>query len=197
MAGRMNSPIRRRGMAAGGTNTGLIIALVVGAVVLVLGCLGTILLAVMLPAIGTARESVLEGLSQSNLRKIELERYGVNQDVATDADPDLPEFTVEFVRTDRGLSGEALASPFGPVPDGGEDYWLHPETNVEAVASPERAIAAYDRAMYATHHSVAVIAFDGHTVVVPVEEFEQWVEEPANEGVDFNVPTRANNSPES
>ena len=87
------------------------------------------------------------------------------------------------------LPAAALNSPYGPVSDGGSDYWL--STSRQQISTsiyPSIEILIYDRAMYEDSDSVAVATYDNNSQVMTNGEFQQLMKRLDNRGVDFNLP---------
>ncbi len=87
------------------------------------------------------------------------------------------------------LPGAALNSPFGPVSDGGSDYWL--STSRQQISTsiyPSIEILVYDRAMYEDSNFVAVGTYDNNSQIMASGEFQQLMKRLDNRGVNFNLP---------
>ena len=87
------------------------------------------------------------------------------------------------------LPAAALNSPFGPVSDGGPDYWLSTSRqNISTSQYPSIEILVYDRAMYEDSDFVAVATYDNNSQVMTSGEFQQLMKRLDNRGVNFNLP---------
>ncbi len=87
------------------------------------------------------------------------------------------------------LPATALNSPFGPVSDGGSDYWLSTSRQqISTSTYPSTEILIYDRAMYEDTESVAVATYDCYSQVMARGEFQQLLSRLDNRGVDFDLP---------
>ena len=87
------------------------------------------------------------------------------------------------------LPASALNSPFGPVSDGGSDYWLSTSRQqISTSTYPSIEILLYDRAMYDDSDSVAVATYDGYSPIMAKGEFHQLMKRLDNRGVNFNLP---------
>ncbi len=87
------------------------------------------------------------------------------------------------------LPASALNSPFGPVSDGGSDYWLSTSRQqISTSTYPSIEILVYDRAMYEDSDSVAVATYDGYSPIMAKGEFHQLMKRLDNRGVNFNLP---------
>ena len=87
------------------------------------------------------------------------------------------------------LPASALNSPFGPVSDGGPDYWL--STSRQKISTsqyPSIEILVYDRAMYEDSNFVAVATYDNYSQIMAGREFQQLLNRLDNRGVNFNLP---------
>ena len=87
------------------------------------------------------------------------------------------------------LPGAALNSPFGPVSDGGSDYWL--STSRQQISTsiyPSIEILVYDRAMYEDSDFVAVATYDCSSQIRTSGEFQELMSRLDNRGVNFNLP---------
>ena len=87
------------------------------------------------------------------------------------------------------LPASALNSPFGPVSDGGPDYWL--STSRQKISTsqyPSIEILVYDRAMYEDSDFVAAATYDNNSQIMASGEFHQLMKRLDNRGVDFNLP---------
>ena len=87
------------------------------------------------------------------------------------------------------LPASALNSPFGPVSDGGSDYWL--STSRQQISTsiyPSIEILIYDRAMYEDIEFVAVATYDNYSQIIARGEFHQLMKRLDNRGVDFDLP---------
>ena len=96
---------------------------------------------------------------------------------------------LQTVVTAGFLPASALNSPFGPVSDGGSDYWLSTSRqNISTSRYPSIEILIYDRAMYEESDFVAVSTYDNNSQVMASSEFQQLMKRLDNRGVDFNLP---------
>ena len=87
------------------------------------------------------------------------------------------------------LPAAALNSPFGPVSDGGSDYWLSSSRQqISTSIYPSIEILIYDRAMYEDSDFVAVATYDNNSQVMAKRELHQLMKRLDNRGVDFNLP---------
>lgn len=180
----MRTRIYRRGLTNG--QTALIISVVV-IVVLALSCFGLLLMGgIMLPALGQARQAAQSMKSMTQLKGLQMSQTLLLQDF-----PDL-EPTFENLIANNYIMVEMTESPFGPVMDGGGDYWLSmPQLGLGPdPAVGARLIVGYDRAMYASHHVVAVLFANGNTELLSVEEFISLAGSPPNTDSNLNLPAR-------
>lgn len=87
------------------------------------------------------------------------------------------------------LPASALNSPFGPVSDGGSDYWLSTSRqDISTSVYPSIEILIYDRAMYEDTDLVAVATYDNYSQIMTNGEFQQLMKRLDNRGVNFNLP---------
>ena len=87
------------------------------------------------------------------------------------------------------LPAAALNSPFGPVSDGGSDYWLSTSRQqISTSTYPSIEILVYDRAMYEDSDFVAAATYDNNSQIMASGEFHQLMKRLDNRGVDFNLP---------
>lgn len=184
----LNARLQRRGLSTG--NVIIIVAIVV--FLLMLMCVG-LGLAFILPSLGVAREAANTVKSGTQLRQIEMSREVYARQFADETQR--PSAITFNMLIDEGyMTAELINSPFGPVPDNGGDYWLNPRPELDEPQSPalgdNRTIASYDRAMYANANAVSYAYFGGEIAVVPHEEFDRLLAQPANSGIDFNLPAR-------
>ena len=87
------------------------------------------------------------------------------------------------------LPAAALNSPFGPVSDGGSDYWL--STSRQQISTsiyPSIEILVYDRAMYEDSDSVAFAPYDCSSQIMTRGEFQELMSRLDNRGVNFSLP---------
>jgi WD40 repeat protein len=100
------------------------------------------------------------------------------------------------------MNGRPEASPFGPVSDGGGDYWIalagqfttakgKPMEMYNQSRFPDKQIMAYDRASYEKSDRVGVLFFDGHIDSISKPELSRLLADPANKGADFRLPGSA------
>lgn len=179
----MRRRIHRRGLTNG--QTALIISIVV-IVLLALSCFGLLLMGgIMLPALGQARHAAQGMKSMIQLQSLEIAQTQFVRDFP-DQQP-----TLDSLVVNNYVTVEMTQSPFGPVTDGGSDYWLlwqRPEFEDAAAAS--QFVIGYDRAMYASHYAVAVLFADGSTNLLSVADFEQRVTTPPNDRDTMSLPYR-------
>lgn len=100
------------------------------------------------------------------------------------------------VLVDSGLMDEAaVQSAFGPASDGGADFWLRrPGTGlvrVTEIEAPAQTIIAYSRSQAAAEKGVTVVFADGSVQSLSMLEFFNAMRDPANAGVDFELPVGA------
>ena len=82
-----------------------------------------------------------------------------------------------------------IKSPHGPVKHG-EDYWLdYGYFDLNAEAEPQRIIGI-DRAMYQSADHVAVLFADGHIELLPLKGLTDRLAQPANKGVNPDLPEK-------
>ncbi|MCH7849747.1 MAG: hypothetical protein IIB53_15475 [Planctomycetes bacterium] len=87
------------------------------------------------------------------------------------------------------LPAAALNSPFGPVSDGGSDYWFSTSRQKISMSQyPSIEILVYDRAMYEDSDFVAVATYDCYSQIMASGEFQQLMKRLDNRGVNFNLP---------
>lgn len=187
LAQTLNTRLRRRGLS---TANVIIIVLVV-VVLLMLMCVG-LGLVFILPSFNFAREAANTAKSGAQLRHIELTREVYARKFADETRPSAITFNM---LVDEGyMTADLINSPFGPVTDDGGDYWLNPRLALDEQQSPalgdNRTIASYDRAMYANANAVSYAYFGGEIAIVTHEEFDRLLTQPANSGIDFNLPAR-------
>jgi hypothetical protein len=140
---------------------------------------------VTLPAVGKARDQAQISRSMVNLKQIStaIYTYGAEFD---DAMPQTTEVLVKNGYIPRDL----FDSPFGPMHDGGGDYFF----NLAAVKRlsesrfPDRHVLGYDRALYQAQGRTVVVFYDGHIQQMDSSEFQELIAEAPNAGVDFKVP---------
>ncbi|HRQ75650.1 MAG TPA: hypothetical protein PK098_06990 [Phycisphaerales bacterium] len=179
----MRRRIHRRGLTNG--QTALIISIVV-IVLLALSCFGLLLMGgIMLPALGQARQAAQSMKSMIQLQSLEMAQTQFVQDFP-DQQP-----TFENLVANNYITVEMTQSPFGPVPDGGGDYWLLLQrSELEDAADAVQVVIGYDRAMYASHYAVAVLFADGSTNLLSIADFEQLVATPPNDRDAMSLPNR-------
>jgi len=177
----------RRGLTSTQT-TWLIIGIVAGA--LLLTCVGVVAIGagIMLPALGKARQSAMGMKSASQLQQVE-QAYQIatsNSNVAIESPQDL---------IDNGyFTPQLIQSPFGPVGDGGNDYWITFDRPApDEIDAPERYIVSYDRAMYAGQPNVAACVLDGACEPLEFQKFQSLLNDPVNADRAFNLPERQKN----
>lgn len=176
----------RRGMT-----TLQIVLIVLGVLaVIVVSCAG-LTIALVLPAIGKAREAALGIKSSAQLSQIETSREIYANDYR-DSDEPQPQFTLDLLVAEEYITADLTASPRGPVADGGGDYWVNPilMPDDEHGSPGELRIASYDRAMYETSSEIAVCYYIEPCELVDVSEFQRLMDLPINAETDFNLPPR-------
>jgi len=83
------------------------------------------------------------------------------------------------------IQPEDLQSPYGPVWDGGPDYFVKPGARDTLDAGE---LQLYSRAQLAAEGQTAVAFGDNYVMTVSMEEFFEIISEPANAEVDWQVP---------
>lgn len=192
---------RRRGLT-----TTQIVLIIVGAVVIAGGCFIAMLAAMLIPAIGEAREQAMAIKSQAQIARamiaaeiVAMERMTIdpNGPAGTDAEaaeaPASSMLTLDLAALVAAgeLDQLSLDSPFDRDA-AGTDYWtigMPFDSSQKHPTGP--MIVMYDQVMYATHDQVAVGFSDGSSRVVSLSEFEALMRNPTNAQTDFNLPKRA------
>lgn len=173
-----------------GLSTLHIVLIIVGAVLILMVTCAGLLAAVMLPALGKARDAAQSMKSQAQLQGMESVREIYAQQHQGSEDP--PMLTLQMLIDEQYMTYELTLSPHGPVSDGRGDYWFNPVLFHDP-ADSEFRIASYDRAMYENHYrQVAYCLYGGECEVVDVEEFQRLMQLPENAGIDFDLPVRRN-----
>ena len=145
---------------------------------------GSMAAGVMLPALAKARESAKSLKSSTQVRQIIMSAMAY----AADKNDQLPA-NVDALIEAQFITPDLLNSPFGPVPDGGRDYWmLATDKPLSQFQDPARTIFAYDRAMYVQGGTVAVGFLDGHAELLEAWDFRQRIDQEPNAGIDFDIP---------
>jgi hypothetical protein len=145
---------------------------------------GSMAAGVMLPALGKARESARSVKSSSQVRQIIMSAM-VHAAERQDRLPASLDAMIEA----QYFTPDLLRSPFGPVPDGGRDYWmLATDKRLSEFVDPAQTIYCYDRAMYVQGGEVAVGFLDGHIELLEAWDFRQRIQQEPNAGVDFEIP---------
>ncbi|TVQ53714.1 MAG: hypothetical protein EA377_07445 [Phycisphaerales bacterium] len=140
--------------------------------------------AMFLPALHQARTRAIEYRTVTQLRKVAMAALAY----AAENDDRVPSSLDDLVEQ-RYITPDLLVSPFGPVGDGQGDIWMSSRHQRFSMSHlPDREILAYDRAMFANHHLVAVLFYDGHVEVLDHWEFLERVEDALHQGIDFNLP---------
>ena len=157
--------------------------------VLVVGGLIAVLVGVVAgPAITAVREAAVtadELRSQTVVMELAL--------ASGSARNEFPEqkITIDLLLEQNYVLEEIMRSPFGPVSDGGDDFWLHPSPAApESIADPSLYVVAYDRAMYERHPQVSVAYLDGSSRVLEVAELDARLGAGPNGGTEYDLPTR-------
>jgi hypothetical protein len=133
---------------------------------------------VLLPSIERAREQARVTMSSAQIRQLSIALV-IYTDEHNGTLP--PNFEALKPYLGPGLQN----SPYGPVSDGGGDFWMN--TTVRRL-DPDRHIAFYDRAMYENAGEVAVGFSDGHVETMSTWEFDALIAEEPHAGTDFEVP---------
>jgi type II secretory pathway pseudopilin PulG len=176
----LKTTINRRGLS-----TLQIVLIVIGvvAVVFLITCVG--LAAILLPAIGKARETAMSMMSSLQLQQIEYARDVYANQYRNSNEPH-PAFTLQMLINENYITSDLAQSPRGPVSDGRGDYWVNPI--LIPTDDAEFRIASYDRAMYEWGYSVAVCYYGEGCEVVMLDEFTSLLALPVNAGTDFDLP---------
>ena len=155
----------------GGMSIGWIVAIVLGLGVVLVGLpCGALFVGIMLPALGAARQSARQVLSESNLRMIHQSMVAYAQNNG-DAYPPAEGWA------DLLVDGGWLPAPMpvSPVSDGvGPDYFYVPGALTVWTADTSRRILLYEDP---AHHTdgVLVLFVDGSIEMVPHAEFERLI----------------------
>ncbi len=130
----------------------------------------------LLPALGKARESAKQLKASTQVRSISMAAtlYATNN---RDRGP----ASIQVLVDEGFLEAEALVSPFGPAMDGGPDFAIVP--NAELDFNTEKIIAI-DRAMYLERGwEGTMVAFaDNHVELVEQWRLDELLAKPFNEG---------------
>lgn len=93
------------------------------------------------------------------------------------------------------IDAEQVESAFGDVADGGADFWLRRPgpglARVSEIDAPAETIIAYSRSQAAVEQGVTVAFADGSVQSLTMMEFFRAMQDPANAGVDFELPVGA------
>lgn len=175
-----------------GLTTGQIVLIVV---VIVLGlialtCVGSMIAGsfMMRGMVDTARVAAMGAKSTSQLQHIEVAIEQANQqnELTVRSLDDLVEH--DFTEPDT------LISEFGPLPDGGEDFWVDfDRPSLDEIDDPAMYLVSYDRGMYAAHHLIAACVLTTDCRLMSIEEFETLLAHPANADRDLELPARRDN----
>lgn len=176
----LRSKHNRRGLS---TPQIVLIVICVVVVAFLITCVG--LAAILLPAIGKARETAISMKSALQLQQIEYAR-DIYANQYRDRSEPRPAFTLQLLINENYITSDLAQSPRGPVSDGRGDFWVNPI--LIPTDDAEFRIASYDRAMYEWGYSVAVCFYGEGCEVVMFDEFTDLLASPANAGTDFDVP---------
>lgn len=172
-----------------GLTTGQVVLIVVGVVLglIALTCVGSMIAGsfMMRGMADTARVAAMSAKSASQLQHIE---------AAIEQSRHQNEFTVlsidDLVEHDL-IPPDRLISEFGPVAEGGEDYWvLFDRPEPDAIDDREMYLVSYDRAMYVRQHLIAACVLTGDCRVMGIAEFESLLAHPINADRDLELPER-------
>lgn len=189
---RIGNSIVRRGLSTAQTIT--IVAVVVLAL---LSCLGVaLILGVLLPTLGHARDTAMAIQSQSQLRTIDQAIQMFH-----DRENRFPESLDELI-DEAYITSELLESRFDWSGDGRGDYWVfldrsaslglsHEDDGDRRVDAPGRFVVSYDRAMYAEQRFVVACFLDRSCDLMEWQVFDELLRDPVNDGRDFDLPERS------
>lgn len=139
---------------------------------------------VMLPALSQARQSAKDVKSMSQLRMIGM---AYNMHAADNADK-LPTSTDDLVGPGY-IAEDAIVSPMGEAMDEQGSIWLNLKGGkLSAISDPSQYVIGYDRAMFFTGDTVAVVFLDGHCEQLDIEAFRELTQSEAHDGIDFKLP---------
>ncbi|HWB19543.1 MAG TPA: hypothetical protein VG711_04515, partial [Phycisphaerales bacterium] len=138
----------------------------------------------LIPAVAQARENALDLKSLIQLKSI----AQAEMIYAADHEDSTPASVQELVDQDI-LTRDMLVSPAGHTGDGKGDYFIIADgRKMSDVVDPSRTILGYDRAMYLKGKKVAVVFYDGHAEQMDAWEFDELMQDEANQGVNFELP---------
>ena len=155
----------KKGMS-GGT-----IAAIIGGVVLVIVIVCGGLVAVMLPALGKAREAAKQVVSSSQMRMISmsLQQYAFdNADQLPEAGADLPSRLAKY-----GASANMFTSP--NAPSAGPSYIYVPQGKVGDIKNPSQTIVLYENPAIPSTMGWNVAYADGLVILISPERYHPLI----------------------
>ncbi len=139
----------------------------------------------VVPAIQKSKETATATIETMQLEDI-IDAWFDFADDNNDRPPLSPQALVEA----GYLVPESLQSPYGDPMDGGAHYWMRLPGPGFVLASDldDLAIVAYSRSQAAADKGVTVAFADGYVEHMTMLDFMHAMQEPANAGVDFDLP---------
>lgn len=156
----------------------------------VVAMLVPVIAGVAAPAIEEAKTNTMRVSEIANLRSLAMAWHA-----HAAAHDDHPPLSIS-VLVDSGLIDEmTVQSAFGPASDGGADFWMRRPgaglVRVAEIQAPAQTIIAYSRSQAAAEMGVTVAFADGSVQSLTLMEFFRALQDPANAGVDFELPVGA------
>lgn len=153
-----------------GMSGGAIAAIIGGAVLLIVVLCGGFV-ALMLPALGKAREAAQQAMSSAQMKMISmsLQQYALdNADQLPEAGADLPSRLAKY-----GASANMFTSPSAPA--GGPSYIYVPQGKLGDIKNPSQTVVLYENPAIPSTMGWNVAYADGSVILISPERYQPLI----------------------